>query len=184
VDEKVKKHLKIMEREIARSTKIISDLLNFARGSKPTLQKTQINTIIPNALSRTTTPDTVEVIITPREYLPPLMVDSNQVEQVFINVISNATQAMPYGGKLEITAGVEDGFIVTEFRDSGCGISKENLKKIFEPLFTTKTQGIGLGLAVSKKIVEAHEGGIAVESEVGEGTAFRVKLPISVNWLL
>lgn len=67
--------------------------------------------------------------------------------------------------------------MVTEFKDNGSGISEENLRNLFEPLFTTKTKGIGLGLAVSKRIIEAHEGSIEVESEVGKGTTFRIRLP-------
>ncbi|MFQ5812016.1 MAG: nitrogen regulation protein NR(II) [Anaerolineae bacterium] len=186
-DEKVKKHLRIMEREIARSNKIINDLLSFARGKKPTLQRTQINTIVQAALSRTPVPENVVVVTELGEGLPPLMADPGQIEQVFINMISNAVQAMPDGGKLEIATRAEEGFIVTEFKDTGCGISEENLEKIFEPLFTTKAKGIGLGLPVSKQIIEAHEGSIEVASpstglgtgQVGKGTTFRVRLPIS-----
>ena len=115
--------------------------------------------------------------------------DPGQIEQVFINMISNAAQAMASsnsaetrdGGRLEIATRDEDGFIVTEFKDNGCGISEENLGKLFEPLFTTKTKGIGLGLAISTAIVEAHEGRIEVESELGKGTTFTVKLPASAN---
>jgi signal transduction histidine kinase/DNA-binding response OmpR family regulator len=178
-DEKVKKHLKIMEREIATSNKIINDLLSFARDRKPTLQRTQINTVVEDALSRTAVPDEVAVITELEEYLPSLMADSDQIGQVFINLILNAAQAMSTGGKLEIATKAENGFIVTEFKDNGCGIPDENLRRLFEPLFTTKAKGIGLGLAVSKQLIEAHEGTIEVESQVGKGTTFRVKLPMS-----
>ena len=85
---------------------------------------------------------------------------------------------MPDVGRLEIATTVENGFIVTEFKDSGCGIPEENLEKIFEPLFTTKAKGIGLGLAVSRSLVEGHGGTIEVQSEVGKGTTFGVRLPI------
>ena len=193
-DEKVKKHLKIIENEISKSNKIISDLLSFARDTKLALQKTQINAIVQDALSRTPVPDTVAVITDLGEDLPPLMTDPSQIEQVFINMISNAVQAMTSsslraepqaegstdthdGGRLEISTRAEDGFVVTEFKDNGSGISEEHLRNLFEPLFTTKTKGIGLGLAVSKRIIEAHEGSIEVESEVGKGTTFRIRLP-------
>jgi len=197
-DEKLKKHLKIMEREIAVTNKIISDLLSFARGVKPTLRRTQVNNIIQNALSRTTVPEKVMVVTELGEGLPPLMADPTQIEQVFINMISNSVQAMSNEeeGKLEITTRVEDGFVVTEFKDTGCGISEGNMQRLFEPFFTTKTKGIGLGLAVSKRIVEAHGGSIELESpstgpragsvevmgEMGRGAAFRVKLPILISW--
>lgn len=190
-DEKVKKHLTIIENEIARSDKIISDLLSFAQDTKLALQMSHINTIVQDALSRTPLPDTVTVITKLGENLPPLMADPSQIEQVFINFITNAAQAMTSshsgdkreGGKLEISTRAENGFIVTEFKDNGCGIPAENLEKLFMPLFTTKIKGIGLGLVVSKRIIEAHQGSVAVESEVGKGTTFTVKLP-SITWSL
>ena len=83
----------------------------------------------------------------------------------------------PDGGRLEIATTAENGFIVAEFKDNGCGITDENLEKIFEPLFTTKARGIGLGLALSKKIIEAHGGSIEVERGVEKGTTFRVRFP-------
>jgi signal transduction histidine kinase len=224
-DGKAKKHLNIMKREIVRAKKITSDLLSLTEGKKPTLQKIQINTIVQAALSHTPAPDTVAVITDLGGDLPPVMADPDQIEQVFINLILNAVQAMtspspsaesipsqaeglrtgpstplrtgsvetPDGAKLEIATRAEDGFIVAEFKDNGHGIPEENLGKIFEPLFTTKARGIGLGLALSKKIIEAHGGTIEVESlstglrtgpstelgadQVEKGTTFRVRFP-------
>ena len=177
-DEKIRRHLKIMEMEIARSSKIINDLLSFAQDKKPTLlQKTQINTIVRGALSRTPVPENVVVVTDLGEGLPLLTGDPNQIEQVFINMISNAVQAMPNGGKLEIATKAETRFIVIELKDTGAGIPEENMRMLFEPLFTTKVRGIGLGLTVSKQLIEAHEGTIEVESEAGKGTNFIVRLP-------
>lgn len=163
-DEKLKKHLRIMEREITVTDKIISELLSFTRGKRPSLQKAQVNTIIQDALSRIMVPEKVTVVTELAEGLPSLMADSDQIEQVFINMISNAVQAMSNEGRLEIATRMDDGFVVTEFTDTGCGVSEENMKKLFEPLFTTKATGVGLGLVVSKRIVEAHGGSIEVES--------------------
>ncbi|MCK4449950.1 MAG: hypothetical protein KAX26_05100, partial [Anaerolineae bacterium] len=187
--EKVKKHLGIIEKEITRSNKIITDLMDFARVRRPALRKTDVNLLVREAVSRSKVPGNVEVITHLKKGLSPLMADPGQIEQVFINMISNAAQAMTSsnsaetrdGGRLEISTRAEDGFIVTEFKDNGCGISEENLGKLFGPLFTTKTKGIGLGLAISTAIVEAHEGRIEVESELGKGTTFAVKLPASAN---
>jgi signal transduction histidine kinase len=176
-DERAKKHIKIMEMEIARSNKTINNLLSFAQDEKPTLQETQINTIMHGALSRSPVPESVAVVTELGEGLPPLTADPGQIEQVFINLILNAAQAMSDGGRLEISTKAEDGFIVTEFKDNGCGIPDENLGKLFEPLFTTKAKGIGLGLAVSKQLIEAHEGTIEVESQVGKGSTFTIRLP-------
>lgn len=212
-DEKLKKHLGIMEREIAITNKIIGDLLSFARGKRPTLQRTQVNTVVQDALSRIPVPEGVAVVTELGRGLPPLMADPGQMEQVFINMISNAVQAMTSPGpsalrqsagwdappstglgadrtgssetssegRLEIVTKAENGFVVIEFKDSGCGISKENMERLFEPLFTTKATGVGLGLSVSKRIVEAHGGCIKVGSKVGKGATFRVKLPILVS---
>jgi signal transduction histidine kinase len=185
-DERAKKHIKIMEMEIASSNKIINNLLSFAQDEKPTLRKTQINVLVQDALSRSPVPESVAVVAELGEGLPPLMADPGQIQQVFINLISNAAQAMPGGGSLEIATRAENGFIVTEFNDNGCGIPEENLEKIFQPLFTTKAKGIGLGLAVSRTLVEEHGGTVEVESpsaglrigEVGKGTTFRVRLPM------
>jgi signal transduction histidine kinase len=85
---------------------------------------------------------------------------------------------MPEGGRLDIKTGVKDDFAEIMLRDTGEGIPKEHLQKIFEPLFTKKAKGIGLGLAIVKGIVEGHKGKIEVESEVGEGTTFTIKLPL------
>jgi len=189
VDEKVQKHLGIIEKEITRSNKIITDLMDFARVRSPTLRKTDANLLVREAISRSNIPENVEVITRLTKGLSPLMADPGQIEQVFINLISNAAQAMTSsnsietrnGGRLEISTRAEDGFIVTEFKDNGCGISEKNLGKLFDPLFTTKTKGIGLGLAICKAIVESHEGRIEVGSELGQGTTFTVKLPASAN---
>ncbi|MFC1914058.1 ATP-binding protein, partial [Chloroflexota bacterium] len=107
--------------------------------------------------------------------------DTDQIRQVLINVINNAVQAMPEGGKLTIGAGAKDGFLKMEISDTGSGITKETIGKIFDPLFTTRAKGIGLGLAVCKSIVERHEGRIEVESGAGKGTTFTIKLPLKTG---
>jgi signal transduction histidine kinase len=185
VDEKVRKHLSIIEHEITRSNKIITDLMDFARIRRPALQRTDINLLVSEAISRSMLPENVQVITHLAEGLPHVMVDPGQMEQVVINVISNAVEAMDPSnsaemraeGRLEISTRAEDAFIVVEFKDNGPGVSEEYLNRIFEPLFTTKTRGIGLGLAVCKIIVESHEGYIEVRSEPGQGATFSVKLP-------
>ncbi len=112
------------------------------------------------------------------ESLPVVSADPGQIQQVFQNIISNALQAMPEGGRLEITTGTKDGFAEIVFKDTGEGIPEENLLKIFEPLFTTKSRGIGLGLAIVKSIIDGHKGEIEVKSEAGKDTTFTVKLAI------
>ncbi|MDP2964878.1 MAG: ATP-binding protein [Pelolinea sp.] len=109
--------------------------------------------------------------------LLPVMVDAGQIEQVLINLFTNAYQAMPEGGKLIISGIDNKDRVSPKVKDTGIGIAKENLEKIFEPLFTTKAKGIGLGLTVTKLLTEANEGTISVESEVGKGTVFTVSFP-------
>ena len=101
------------------------------------------------------------------------------MSHVFTNLISNAVQAMNgKGGELSIGTTADANFISMVFIDTGCGIPEENFKKIFEPLFTTRPKGIGLGLAIAKRLVEQNGGKIEVASEVGKGSTFTVKLPL------
>ncbi len=177
-DKNINKHLKILEVELATSDKIISDLLDFSRGLEPTLLEAEVNPIVEEALSRATISEDVEVSVKLDKGLPRIPLDREQMQRVFLNLISNAVQAMPEGGSLEIRTGREDGFVWIEFTDTGVGISEEGLGKIFEPLFTTRAKGIGLGLALSKQIVEGHGGSIEVKSVLNTGTTFTVKLPM------
>jgi len=112
--------------------------------------------------------------------LPPAFVDPWQIEQVLVNLVTNAYQAMAEGGRLTIVADLIEGdSIRIRVSDTGCGIPEENMGKVFEPLFTTRTRGIGLGLALSRNLVEANGGRIEVESEVGKGSTFTVWLPVA-----
>jgi signal transduction histidine kinase len=136
-------------------------------------------------------PENVEVDERLDEALPVILADPDQLAQVFGNLIRNAIQAMPEGGRLTVeTSEVSDSpllsgvgpgvwWMAVSITDTGVGIPQENLDKLFEPLFTTKAKGIGLGLAVTKTLVEGHGGSIEVESEVGKGTTFTVRLPIA-----
>ena len=109
--------------------------------------------------------------------LLPIMVDAGQIEQVLVNLITNAYQAMPEGGKLMISDIQNKDRVSLSVENTGIGIAPENLERIFEPLFTTKAKGIGLGLTVTKLLTEANESTISVESEVGKGTVFTVSFP-------
>ena len=104
--------------------------------------------------------------------------DAEQMGRVFTNIVSNALQAMNRNGELKITTGAKDNMGWVKFEDYGCGIPEENLEKIFEPLFTTKPKGIGLGLAITKRLVEQNSGVIEIETQVAEGTTFTVRLPL------
>ena len=109
------------------------------------------------------------------------MADPDQLQQVCINLILNAIQAMPDGGTLTLRTAVENGQIKMDVQDTGCGISPENMHKLFTPFFTTKKEvkGVGLGLAVSYGIIQRHHGKISVKSKEGEGTTFSIYLPVN-----
>ncbi len=179
MDKKVKRHLDILQAETNNANKIISDILEFARMKVPALVEVDINHLVKETLSRATILETVKVQTDLGEDLPKVLIDALQVGQVFSNMISNAVQAMPDGGKLYVTTDRADKFITVTFKDSGCGISEENLDKIFEPLFSTKAKGIGLGLTACRSIIDNHRGKIEVESEVNKGTTFTIKLPLT-----
>jgi two-component system sensor histidine kinase HydH len=106
------------------------------------------------------------------------MIDPAVMRRVFTNLIMNAIQAMPNGGELGIDLYGTDEFLFVAFKDTGVGIPEENMGKLFNPFFTTKAKGQGLGLPVCKRLVEAHDGRITVESKPGEGSTFTVELPI------
>jgi two-component system NtrC family sensor kinase len=121
--------------------------------------------------------------VTRREMPPisPVMADFGQIQQVFVNLVVNALQAMNDSGKLTVTTSESNGFIRTSFEDTGTGITPENMEKLFTPFFTTKSEvkGVGLGLSVSYGIVERHGGKIEVQSETGKGSTFTVLLPVA-----
>lgn len=171
--------LEIIERETDRSIKIVNDLLGFSRTAKPTVSPTNVRFIIESALSRLRIPDTISTVIQVGDNLPLIPVDANQIEQVFINLIQNALDVMPNGGQLSIHGHRESNFLVVTITDTGCGIPDAVKDKLFDPLFTTKPKGIGLGLAISSNIVQRHDGVIDVESKEGEGANFIVRLPIT-----
>lgn len=180
-DEKVLRHLAIVEKEVNRANHLITDLLNFARTATPTLKECAISQIVEEALPSFEIPENIEVKTELKEDLPTIQADPDQILRTCSNIIANAISAMPEGGSLELKTGEnkKEENVQISIADTGEGIPKENGKKIFEPLFTTKATGIGLGLSLCKKYVEAHGGRIEVESEVGKGTKFIVKLPVS-----
>jgi PAS domain S-box-containing protein len=174
---RVMEFLDIMDEEVNAANKVITDLLGFSRVAKPTVSPVSIAGVIEDALKHNPLPENIKLASVIDENLPMVMVDADQVRQVFINIVLNAIQAMTDGGRLDIQAKSEGEFVEVEFSDSGSGIPKSAIKKIFDPLFTTKAKGIGLGLSVCKSILERHGGDIRVESKVGRGSAFTVSLP-------
>ena len=177
-DPKVSQLLEIMEEEITSSEQIIADLLDFARVNPPRLSPTNLETVVDSALSRIPVKESVEVVKDFEAGLPEVPIDGDQMRRAFANLIRNADGAMPNGGSLSFTARVTDGLVELEVRDAGQGITDADLPKIFEPLFTTKARGIGLGLTIVKDVIERHQGTIEASSQPGAGTTFTIRLPL------
>ncbi|MDF1512677.1 MAG: ATP-binding protein [Anaerolineae bacterium] len=185
--------LEIIGDAINKSSKIISDLLDYARVHSVNPQIFTVESLVQLTMTNTEIPDNITAQVEIPNDLPPLTIDVQQMEQVFSNLVTNACQAMPEGGLLTITSDTtttprdtpspeadteSERWIQITVRDTGTGISPEHIQKIFEPLFTTKPSGIGLGLALSKKLVEANGGQIILSSELDKGTGFTVLLPV------
>ncbi len=179
-DQKIAKHLDRIERQIQICDSIIGELLEFTRAWIPRLSESSINSLINFTLTEMQIPENVKVEKNYEQGLPILNLDPGKIQQVIINLVNNAIQSMEKGGKLTIKTHREDPeWVVIEVGDEGEGISPENLDKIFEPLFTTRARGVGLGLSIVSKIIEAHEGKIRAISKKGEGTIIEIKLPQS-----
>lgn len=175
--------LNIIIKETQRCKKIIQGLLEFSREQEPEMALLNINHIMESALGILENEfhlRQVRILKTLAEDMVETFLDKNQIEQVFINLLLNALQAVDDSGLVTVKSAVDikAGSISVEVADNGCGITAENLKKIFEPFFSTKGDGTGLGLAVSYGIVESHKGNIQVFSEPKRGTRFVVDFPI------
>ena len=183
--EKVNEYLNMIDIETHNAEKIISDLLGFARIKSVDKESVKISELVNHTLLRRQAPMNIQLDLTLAEDLPMVEVDPRQVEQVLENIVVNAYQAMQEGGKLSIWGVTVErnqrAYVAVHVKDSGIGITRENLSKIFDPLFTTKPKGIGLGLSVCKKLIEANGGEIEVESEPGRGTDFLLYLPTQRN---
>jgi PAS domain S-box-containing protein len=183
-DQDVADTLVILQRQAARINRIIESLLGFARTEAPALEPVDVCEVVRNTLAQVEMPEQVEVMVRCDPALPSIRADSNQLHLVLRNLIQNGIEAMTIraggqGGRLTITAGpaTEGEGVLVAVRDSGAGIPAEQLERIFEPLFSTKVKGVGLGLALARILVERHGGTIAVESDVGKGSIFTVFLP-------
>jgi signal transduction histidine kinase len=180
--EVVLEYLSKMDLELTRSAWLVQNLLNFARQTPPAFREFDPNDAINRALdlaSHSAELQNIEIIKDLKLFLPRLMADFDQIAQVCTNLILNAIQAMPQGGKLFLRTSKDGEQLRIEVQDTGCGIPLENMPKLFTPFFSTKREvkGVGLGLAVSHGIIERHRGRIEVRSKVGEGSTFTIYLP-------
>jgi two-component system sporulation sensor kinase A len=177
MDEKTREMFELIEKDIQHANKIITDLLEYSREIRLEMTETTPKSIIKEALSLVEIPKNVKVIDSTQNK-PKIKIDIDKMKRVFANIIKNAVEAMPDGGKLTISTKELDDHVEIMFIDTGIGIAKEVMEKIWTPFFTTKAEGMGLGLPICKRIIEAHGGNISVESSVGKGTTFKVTIPI------
>jgi PAS domain S-box-containing protein len=178
-DDSVKEYLNIIKSEIASSERIVSDLLDSVRTKPPHPEVVGLAELIDQTLCKSTIPPSVTVKLDIPELLPPLWGDAMQIHQVLRNLISNGVEAMPEGGTLEIRAVADEAAknVAIGVRDSGIGMTAEQVGKLFQPLYTTKARGIGLGLVVVRNLTQANGGTVEVRSEQGKGSLFLVSLP-------
>lgn len=172
--------LEIIGEEADRLNRMVGDLLDFARPSTPTWRYEAVDRLLDDAVGAALA-DNPQGIVLRRDIepsIPLIRMDARLMRQAILNVAVNAVQAIQYGGTLSVSARRDQGSVRIEIADTGPGIPSEVRHRIFEPFFTTKASGTGLGLAVVKRIVEGHQGEIMVESHVGHGTVFTLRLPL------
>jgi PAS domain S-box-containing protein len=172
-----RKMLQLIEEGIGRSDKIISDLLEYSRELRLELSETNAKSITENAFATVKIPKGVRVINSTKNE-PTMQLDLEKMRRVFLNLTLNAVDAMPKGGTLTIASTRSGDNVHITFKDTGEGMTTETLAKLWSPLFTTKAKGMGFGMAIAKRLVEAHGGSINVESKLGKGSTFVVTLPI------
>ncbi len=184
--EKQREHLERIDRQVGLSDRVITALSDFARTPIPQFKEVTVADLTQQALEPLAIPSTIMLQVDAPGSLPPVSVDASQMAIVLSNLVRNAIDAMPQGGQLQIV-GREDvestergtqSFVAIDVTDSGCGMSEEILAHIMEPLFSTKSRGLGLGLALANEIVLKHGGRLLVRSQIGVGTTFTIRLPV------
>ncbi len=168
--------IEIIDKSIDHANAIITDLLEYSKKLRLDIVECSPKQLLEKALIMVKIPENIQFQDLTAD--SKLKADENKAVRVYVNLIKNAVDAMPNGGTLEIKSYQEKDTVVISFTDTGQGISQETLPKIFTPLFTTKAQGMGFGLSISKRIVEGHGGKILVQSEEGKGTTFVVIFPL------
>jgi signal transduction histidine kinase len=182
--------LQIASGEVDRISSLLNELLDFARPSDPKLEQEDINTVLDGMILLISTETKKKQITIIRNYasdLPPVQIDREQIKQVFLNILLNGIEATSENGKIIVQTRSfmkpgGDSYVQVEFSDTGCGIPEDHIEDIFNPFFTTKSSGSGLGLSISNQIIQDHKGYIAVESQLGKGTSFFINLPTNQEY--
>ena len=166
-----------MKDQIGYMNKIVSDLQDFSRAIKLSLDRSDMRELTFMVLQTIQVPDNINTISEFGEGIEDVYLDKDYLRRVLNNLFNNAVQAMPEGGTLTVKASVEDGTMIYSVSDTGVGIKEDDKATIFTPLFTTKAKGTGLGLAVCRRVINAHGGEIGFVSELGQGTTFTFTVP-------
>ncbi|MFH1191480.1 MAG: ATP-binding protein, partial [Candidatus Omnitrophota bacterium] len=178
-DEKIKKQIKLLTEEIAETGRMIDNIASFAKNRFLEIKPVNLEALLISAIKKAQIPDTINVLAKIEKDLPPVKADEIQLARVFNNIILNSLQAMTEKGSLIIKAIRLDNGVNIVFEDTGSGIKEEDTKKIFDPFFSTKNKGMGLGLVASKVIIEAHNGSIDItNNKTGKGAMVTIQLPI------
>ncbi|HEV2387428.1 MAG TPA: ATP-binding protein [Candidatus Acidoferrales bacterium] len=170
-----------VQQEVRRIQGTLSELLSYARPRPAEMRPADLNISVEQAVvlvRQQVTSRPIEIRFTPAS-LPAVVHDPGQIEQVILNLLLNAIQAIDRAGVVAVEVKAGDAFATISVRDSGRGIAPEHLDRIFRPFFTTKTQGTGLGLSLTRRIIDQHGGRIDVRSKAGEGTEFIIQLPLA-----
>jgi PAS domain S-box-containing protein len=171
--------MRVIEEQATYINKIVTDLQDYAKPLAPCVENADLEEIAASVLSTVEIPENVEVAFSIEEGFPKLRVDCSYMKRILTNLIVNAVQAMPNGGKLTLSAYCRGDRAFVSVEDTGEGVPEEAKGKMFKPLFTTKAKGQGFGLAVVKKLTEALNGAITFESEEGKGTKFIIEFPMN-----
>lgn len=175
-EEKVREHLERIDRQVTVIDNVVTALSDVAKLPDAELESTDVAAILRQTVNSVGLPDRIEVDISLGEDIPQVLADENQIVIAFANLIRNARDAMSNGGRLSISATVESDCVLFHIADTGSGIEEANLKKILEPLFTTKARGMGLGLSITQAILEKNKGSLSIQTQLGEGSCFTVNL--------
>ncbi|MHB8109354.1 MAG: sensor histidine kinase, partial [Syntrophorhabdaceae bacterium] len=183
--EKARRYAYFIDQEAGRLTNVLLKLLDFSRMDEPKIEQTDLNELVEDTLlfmeHHLTRFRNVTITKNISDEPIKVMIDRIHIQQALVNLINNAAQAMPNGGMITLSSGIRDGLGFMTVADEGIGIHEDIIERIFEPFFTTKPkgEGTGLGLSLSKRLLEANGGTIEVETEPGKGSAFHLLIPLA-----
>jgi len=177
----IEEYTKAIDEQVNRQDMEIQELLDYGRPTNSSIKECSVNDLINAVLSFSAAmlrQQTIKVELKLDDKISKILADTERLKKVFVNIIVNAAEAMPSGGKLEIITKETDNMVMISFSDTGEGISEEARNRIFDPFYTTKKTGTGLGLSISHQTIELHGGTIEVESNLGKGSTFSISLPV------